>query len=203
MSDLMCAATLVVARHGDAAYVESRFSDEGGSLTAEGRSQARALADLVSSRRVAHVWTSDTSRAVQTAEIVAARLSLGVTVTPALREVDIGGLRGQEFSIDAIHAVTDRWFEGDLEARFAGGESGAEVVGRYRAVLEQIVDQHRGETVLVVSHQTAGGIALPSLAQNVTPSYAEHHLLENGASAELVADNDTWHLTRWGDRQLG
>ena len=202
MSDLMCAATIVVARHGDAAYFESRFSDEGGSLTTEGRAQANLLAELVSNRRLAHIWTSDTSRAVQTAEIVAARLGLGVTATPALREVDIGNLRGQEFSIEAIRVVTDLWFAGDLEARFDGGESGADVVARYRQVLEQVVDQHRGETVLVVGHQTAGGIALPSLAQNVTPSYAEHHLLENGASAELVADNDAWRLTRWGDLTL-
>ena len=74
MSDLMCAARLVVARHGDASYVESYFSDEGGSLTPEGRAQALALATALAGERVAHVWTSDTSRAVQTAEIAAARL---------------------------------------------------------------------------------------------------------------------------------
>lgn len=198
----MCAARLVVARHGDAAYVESRFSDEGGSLTGDGRAQARALADLLAGDRVAHVWTSDTSRAVQTAEIVAARLDLGVTVTPALREVDLGDLHGQEFSLEKIHAVTDRWFSGDLAEAFPGGESGLEVVARYGAALRQVVDEHRGETVLVVAHQTAGGIALPSLANGVTPSWAEHHLLANGASVELVVDADAWRLVRWGDRTL-
>ena len=35
MSDLMCEARLVVARHGDASYVESKFSDEGGNLSAK------------------------------------------------------------------------------------------------------------------------------------------------------------------------
>lgn len=201
MSHLMCAARLVVARHGDASYVESHFSDEGGSLTAEGRDQAAALADGLLTAKVAHIWTSDTSRAVQTAEIAAARLGAGVSVTPALREVDIGDLRGQPFSTDAIEAVTDSWFAGDLERSFAGGESGSQVVARYGGTLLHIADQHRGETVLVIAHQTAAGIALPSLAANVSPVYAEHHLLANGASAELVIDTD-WRLVRWGDRVL-
>ncbi|MFL6158932.1 MAG: histidine phosphatase family protein [Marmoricola sp.] len=199
----MCPTTLVVARHGDAEYLESRFSDEGGSLTTEGRAQAAALARSLSDRRVAHVWCSDTSRAVQTAEIVAAALGVTVSVTPELREVDIGHLRGQDFSTDAIHAVTDRWFDGDLAAGFDGGEDGAAVVARYATVLRAVADQCRGETVLVVTHQTAGCIALPSLARNVAPSYAEHHLLGNGESVELVVDGDDWRLVRWGDRRFG
>ena len=86
MSDLFCAATLVLARHGDTEYVEDWFSDEGGSLTPEGRAQAHVLADSLEQRRVASIFTSDTSRAVQTAEIVAARLRVGVTACKSLRE---------------------------------------------------------------------------------------------------------------------
>jgi len=195
----MCAATLVVARHGDADYVEPRFSDEGGSLNAAGRVQSRALAEGLAGRRVAHVWTSDVSRAVQTAEIAAGLLGVGVTVRKSLREVDIGDLRGQPFSLAALEAVVGRWFDGDLEARFPRGESGAEVVARMRSVLAEIADSHRGETVLVVGHQTAVCIALPSLAVNLAPAWAEHHQLGNGASAELEVD-ETWVLTRWADR---
>jgi broad specificity phosphatase PhoE len=202
MSDLMCAARLVVARHGDASYVESYFSDEGGSLTTEGRAQALALATALAGERVAHVWTTDTSRAVQTAEIAAARLGVGVTVTPRLREVGIGDLLGRPFSIEQIHAVTCAWFDGDLDRAFAGGESGRDVVARYAETLAHVADLHRGETVLVVGHQTAIGIALPSLAGNVSPVYAEHHLLDNGASAELLVDADRWQLVRWGDQTL-
>lgn len=202
MSALQCAATLVVARHGDADYVEKHFSDEGGSLTVAGRDQSVRLAESLQGRRIAHVWCSDVSRSVQTAEIVAARLGVGVTVRKSLREVWIGQLMGQPFSRDAICAVTDRWFDGDLEARFAGGESGLDVVARYRDELASIADQHPGETVLVVGHQTALCIALPSLAANVSPSYAEHHQLDNGESAELLVDAEDWRLTRWAERGL-
>lgn len=194
----MCPATLVVARHGDAEYVDAVFSDEGGTLTATGRTQAAALADRVTGRRIAHVWCSDSARAVQTAEIAAARLGVGVTTRKALREIDVGELLGQPFSVAAICAVTDRWFSGDLAAGFPGGETGTDVVARYAATLAEIADVHRGETALVIGHQTAACIALPSLVRNVTASFADRHRLDNGESAVLVVDSDDWALTDWG-----
>lgn len=197
----MCPATLVVARHGDATYLDEVFSDEGGTLTDLGRAQAAALADELGGHRVAHVWTSDSARAVQTAEIVAGRLGVGVTTRKALREIHVGELHGQPFSIPALCAVTDHWFRGDLGVAFPGGESGADVVARYAATLAEIADLHRGETVVVVAHQTAACIALPSLARNVTPGFADRHRLDTGESAELVIDSDDWALTRWGGTQ--
>jgi broad specificity phosphatase PhoE len=198
VSSLMCPATLVVARHGDAEYVEHVFSDEGGTLTREGRAQAELLAGQLGGRRLAHVWCSDSARAVQTAEIVANRLAVGVTTRKSLREVDVGDLEGQPFSQAAVSAVTDRWYDGDLDAAFPGGESGSDVVTRYAGALAEIADVHRGETVLVVAHQTACCVALPCLAGNVAPAFADQHPLGNGESAELVVDGDAWTLSRWG-----
>jgi broad specificity phosphatase PhoE len=199
VSSLMCPATLVVARHGDAEYVDTVFSDEGGTLSAAGRAQSEALAEELAGRRIAHVWCSDSARAVQTAEIVAGRLGVGVTTRKGLREIHVGELHGRPFSIAAICAVTDHWFEGRVDVRFPGGESGADVVARYAATLAEIADGHRGETVAVIAHQTACCIALPTLARNVTPGFADRHRLDNGESAELVVDSDDWALTRWGD----
>jgi 2,3-bisphosphoglycerate-dependent phosphoglycerate mutase len=198
VSSLMCPATLVVARHGDAEYVDTVFSDEGGTLTPAGRAQAADLSDAVAGRRVAHVWCSDSARAVQTAEIVAGRLGVGVTTRKTLREVDVGDLRGRPFSHADVCAVSDHWFRGDLAAGFPGGETGADVVARYAATLAEIADLHRGETVLVVVHQTAACIALPNVARNLTPAFADRHRLANGEAAELVVDSDDWTLTHWG-----
>ena len=195
MSDLQCAATLVVARHARAAFVEDWFSDEGGSLTPEGRAQARALADSLAGRRVASIFSSDTSRAVQTAEIVAARLRVGVTACKSLREVFLGSMIGGPFDISRIEAVTDQWYAGSLEARFEDGESGAEVVERHRRQFEEIADLHRGETALVIGHQTALGIVVPTLARNVTPAWARDNELANAQCVELENDAAGWVLT--------
>lgn len=198
----MCPATLVVARHADAAYLEDFFSDEGGWLTREGRDQARVLAKALESRRIAHVWSSDAARCVQTAEIVAHALGVGVTTRKSLREVQVGSLNGAPFDVARLRPVTRRWYDGDLAARFPEGESGAEVVARYRDELAAIADQHRGETVLVVAHQTAASLALTVLGGTLSPAYAEAHQLGNAEAAELVVDGDDWRLEAWGPLDL-
>lgn len=202
MSDVHCATTLVIARHGDTDYVEDCFSDEGGWLNADGLAQSRALAESLTGHRIARVWASDTSRAAQTAQIVADLLGVQVLTRRALREIGIGDLLGRPFSTAAIDAVVDRWTAGDLEARFPGGESGGEVVARYRDVLDEIADLHRGETVLVVAHQMATRVAVPALAANLTASYAATHELGNGESLELHLDDDGGRVTRWGAEML-
>jgi broad specificity phosphatase PhoE len=202
VSDLHCPATLVVARHAKAAFVETWVSDEGGSLTPAGRTQAGALADSLRGRRVAAVWCSDASRAVQTAEVAAARLGVGVTARKALREVFIGDLMGQAFDYSRIEAVCEQWYAGTLDACFEGGESGADVVARHREQLEEIADLHRGETVLVIGHQTALGIVVPTLVPGLSVAWARSNELANTESIELENDADGWVLRRWGDRPL-
>jgi broad specificity phosphatase PhoE len=191
VSDLFCAVRLVVARHAEAAFVEDWFSDEGGSLTPGGRRQAAAIGAALTGERVAAVWSSDASRAVQTAEIAAAALGVQVTARKALREVYVGDLLGGPFDVERITDVADRWGPGRLEARFAGGESGAEVVARHRDVLAEIADLYRGEAVLVVGHQMSLGIAVPLLA-GVAPQ--PQHRLGHAEWLELSGDADGWRL---------
>ena len=75
MSDLQCAATLLLAAHGDATY-------DGGLLTPLGSDQAHALGRGLRGARLAGIYASDLAQAVQTAEIVAAETGVPVTVLP-------------------------------------------------------------------------------------------------------------------------
>ena len=202
MSDLHCPATFVVARHAKAAFVEDWFSDEGGSLTPAGRHQAQLLGDSLAGRRLAAVYSSDLSRSVQTAEIIAARHQVAVTACKSLREVFVGSLIGQPFDLDRLQTVTERWYAGSLDARFEGGESAADVVARHQAQLESIADLHRGETVLVVGHQTALGIVVPTMTRGLTAAWARANELDNTESVELERDADGWVLRRWGKRRF-
>jgi broad specificity phosphatase PhoE len=197
VGDLFCAVTVLFARHADAEYVEPWFSDEGGTLTMLGRKQAAELGRSVADRRIARVWCSDISRAVQTAELAAAELGVGVVARKSLREIDIGELRGSEFDVSLIHSMTDRWADGDLAARFRGGESGYDVVDRYRTQLRSIADEHRGETVLVVGHESAACTALAAMC--LTPPYdPARRRLDHGETVEVLGDADGWRLVRWG-----
>ncbi len=198
MTALQCATTLVVARHGEAEYEVSEWDDaEGGSLTTLGRKQAAALADSLAGARVAHVWTSTLARAVQTGEIVAARLGVGVTTRLGLREFGAGDL-DEERDVAEWTAIWERWLAGDLAARVPGGESGQEIADRFGAVLREAADLHPGETVLVVSHGGVTSVGVPALARMRAPATP----LGNCATVEIRADADAWVCHRWGDETV-
>ena len=107
------------------------------------------------------------SRAVQTAEIVAAALGVPVRVRSDLREASVGGFAGRPDGDRLFDCVFLRWLDGDLAASAPAAETGEDVVRRMSAELESAADQFRGETVLVVSHGGAIGVTLPRLAANV------------------------------------
>jgi broad specificity phosphatase PhoE len=195
MSDLHCPATVLVARHGEAEYESDLLSDAGGSLTMAGRSQSAELARSLAAENVSLVYSSPLSRAVQTAEIVAASVGCVVRVREAFAELSVGDLAGEPEA--ALTPVVERWRAGDLTAGVPGSESGEEVVARVRGALEDIADLHRGETVLVISHGWAMGVALPQLANGA----GLRRPLPSCRPVRTHADADGWRCVEWPDDQ--
>lgn len=193
MTSLQCPTTLILARHAEAEYEASEWEDEGGSLTALGRRQAAALGESLARRRVAHVWTSTLARAVQTGEIVAARLGVGVTTRLGLREFSVGEHRGVPLSVDPFVQTYLRWLDGELDVRVPGGETGREIADRFDAVLREVADTHPGETVLVVSHGGVLRLSVPSLCRMQVPPAR----LGNCATIEVGIDADDWVCRSW------
>ncbi len=202
MSDLFCAATVIVARHGEAEYDTELASDDGGSLTLAGRDQGRSLAASLRDRRIAAIWCSDMARAVQTAEIVAAELGLPVRVRPGLREFSVGELAGEPYTDELCRPVFEAWLAGDLGVGFPGAETGDDVVRRVSAELSSMADQYRGETTLVVSHGGVMRLVLPRLAVNVPADFGVAKSFDSCATGELAVDGDGWVLRTWAGSAL-
>lgn len=195
----MCQATLIVARHGEATYDSTDVvSNDGGWLTDRGRQQAADLARSLVGRKIAAVWCSDMSRAVQTAEIAAAVLGVPVKVRAALREVGVGSLDNKPGSMPRFDEQFLRWLDGEVHESLPDGESGADVVRRVSSELESAADLFRGETLLAISHGGAMSLTLPSLASNVPTNYALGRPLANCSTCEVTADADGWTLHSWG-----
>lgn len=198
MSDLQCPVTLLVARHGDATYpVPGVLTDDGGRLTDKGTVQAVELAERLRSRRVAAVFTSTMSRAVETGTVMAERLGAPVRLLDGLQEFSVGDLAGVPYRDPRPQAVFDAWLDGDLSVGCPGAETGLDVVRRYEAALAGIADEFRGETVAVVSHGAVMSLVLPRLADNTPNDLARQRFLPNCVPAEMTADGDGWQLITW------
>jgi alpha-ribazole phosphatase len=146
--------TILLARHGETDWNrDGRWQGHSNtSLNARGRQQAHELADELT-EEIDVVYSSDLARARETAEIVAGRLGLEVQVDPRLRERGFGsweGLTGDEIEQRDGEAL-ERWRAGE-----GPGAPDAEPYGAFAArmgrFLEDVLERHPAEHVLVISH---------------------------------------------------
>ncbi len=122
-------------------------------LNDTGRRQAAELAERMDSAGIASLWSSDLSRARETAEIVGARIGLEPRLDARLREANRGEWEGRRF-IDIEREEPERyaaWRRAGAKFRFPGGESLRDQLERVSAAVEDI--RREGELpALVVCH---------------------------------------------------
>jgi broad specificity phosphatase PhoE len=147
---------LYLARHGQTDDNLQPIRAQGFSdtpLNDTGRRQSAALAERVAPLGIVSLWSSDLSRARETAEIVGARIGLAPRLDPRLREANRGEWEGRLF-IDIKREEPERyaaWLQAGEEFRFPGGESLLEQQQRVLAALEH-VRAARELPALVVCH---------------------------------------------------
>ena len=147
---------ILLARHGETDDNREPIRVQGFTdtpLNDTGRRQAAELAERVADDGVASLWSSDLSRARETAEIVSARIGLPVSLDARLREANRGRWEGRRF-IDIAQDEPDlyaAWLRAGASFRFPGGESLRDQQDRVRAALEGI--ERAGQLpALVVCH---------------------------------------------------
>ncbi|MCW2876105.1 MAG: Fructose-2 6-bisphosphatase-like protein [Sphaerisporangium sp.] len=202
------ATSLLLLRHGETPFsVDRRFSGIGDpDLTPSGVAQAEAAAVRLSRKpyEIDVIVSSPLRRARRTAEAVAARTGLKVAVDDGLREVDFGEWEGQTFT-----EIQRRW-PGELAAWLAdpavappGGESFEQAALRVGDARDRVLFDHKGKTVLVVSHVSPIKLLL-RLALLAPPAalYRMHLDVASLSAVDYFADgpelvralNDTSHL---------
>jgi broad specificity phosphatase PhoE len=176
--------TLLLARHGETDWNRDHRwqGHEGPPLNATGRRQARDLAERV--HDLDAIYSSDTIRVRETAEIVAARHGLGLHTDARLREMSFGVWEGlTRAEIERQHGEDfARWLAGGLPTP-AGGEPDDAVAERVLEALLEIAASHAGERVLVV---TSGGPIRAALARARGLDHAAARLLPRPENCEVV-----------------
>jgi broad specificity phosphatase PhoE len=161
--------TIFLVRHGETEW--NRIGRWQGKtdipLSDVGRAQAQALAARLRDRGVTEIYTSDLSRARETAEIVAS--ALGVTrinFDPRLRERGFGCFEGLTRE-ECAERHTEAWqrYLADRRNTPTDAEPQEEVVARVVAALTSVAESgDRAGHVLVVSH----GAAIRSFVHTIT-----------------------------------
>ena len=134
---------VLLARHGQTddnleplrfqGFRDTRLNDTG-------RRQAAELAERVAGDGIASLWSSDLSRARETAQIVGARIGLEPQLDARLREANRGRWEGHLFREIARSEpqLYRTWMAAGPSFRFPGGESLLEQQRRVAAALSDI-----------------------------------------------------------------
>jgi broad specificity phosphatase PhoE len=134
--------TVLLARHGETDDNREPIRVQGfrdTPLNDTGRAQAAQLADRLAGDGIASLWSSDLSRAHETAEIVGERIALTPRLDPRLREANRGRWEGSLFiDIERDEPELYRaWLRAGESFRFPGGESLREQQDRVAAAVDE------------------------------------------------------------------
>lgn len=150
---------IFLVRHGETEWNKSmRYQGHRDiHLSDEGRRQAEKIAARLSKENIDAAYSSDLSRALETAKTISKFHNLTVNIVTELKETNFGRWEGLTYKeIDEqFHEVMDGWRTNPLETKIPGGESLGDVAKRCRTGMEKIINENPGKNVLVVAH---GGI---------------------------------------------
>lgn len=139
---------LYIVRHGQTDSNAARIiQTPDASLSAQGRDQARRLAQRMSLAGIARIVSSDFPRAIETANTTAAMIGLTVESEPSLRERDFGDLRGRAYDSLGFNPFSEDFAPPNGESRPVFRQR----VAQAWAQIARYADETRGN-LLVVTH---------------------------------------------------
>ncbi|MCX6055285.1 MAG: histidine phosphatase family protein [Chloroflexi bacterium] len=159
-------------------------------LNQVGTQQAQNLAEKLAADTFDAIFSSDLSRAVQTAEILGNRLHVMVCIDPRLREINHGIWEGM--SLDEVKKkYADDFVRGAQDPtsiRAQGGESILEVAKRMAQSAREIQQAYPNGKVLIISH----GLAVSTLycqVKGISLNEVYQHIPDNTSPVIVTWDS--------------
>ncbi len=193
---------LIVVRHGETAWNADRRMQGHVDvpLSEVGRQQARAVAAHLAAEPIDRIYSSDLQRALATAETIRGRRGIALITDVRLREIHMGTFQGMtQGEAREKHAEAwERFFIHDAEFALPGGQSRAQKQLEIADFMEEVVRDHPGRRLVVVTH---GGILIAMLRHvlHLSPSHHFRVSIDNAGIQRFLYARETWYLVSWGE----
>ena len=147
---------LFLVRHGDTKLnsAERFWGQTDVELSAAGIRQAERLRDRLATQKIDVIYTSNLSRALVTAKIIASNHPSDIITCAELREINFGKFEGLTFKeISQLYPeATKLWSNWSLKLKFPEGEGVDELNTRVSKFLDRLQKHTPEETILIVAH---------------------------------------------------
>lgn len=184
---------LIVVRHGYSVTNAAKCytGQKEVPLTDEGYRQAACVGKhLTETEHIDAVYSSDLSRAMDTARPTAEGAGVEIVSTPLLRELDVGIFEGMPYEdVQKNYAEVMAARAANPSYPCPGGESFADLFARISGVIDEILSRHEGKTIAVFTH--GGGVRCIDCkahggSYREAPSY---HIIDNAAITVYEVEN--------------
>jgi len=193
---------LCIVRHGETAWnAEHRVQGQlDVPLNGIGQAQALAASKILSKEKFDAIYSSDLSRARQTAEPTAGFLSMKIIFDRDLRERHYGIFERLTYAEVKVRYPEDyaRFDARDPEYAFRTGEKLQDFYDRSIAVISRIAKQHEGQHVLVFTH---GGVLdmFYRYATGLSISAERKFGIPNAGLNRIELSSTGWQIRSWAD----
>ena len=173
-------------------------------LNDQGREEARLAGEWLRGETIHAAYTSPLSRARDTAQAIARHHQLPVTDLPGLSDLCYGDWEGLPLAeVKVRYAELYRqWETAPATVRFPGGETLDEVKDRALKAVEEVVQRHPGQVILLAAHRAVNKVLIAALigldnshfwriGQDTT---AVNRFAWTGDTWQIMGLNDTCHL---------
>ena len=184
---------IIFLRHGQAKNNTDRVlagRTEGVPLTNAGIKQAKNTAQLLEHMHISAIYSSPIQRAKHTAEIVGNQNSLDVITDDRLIELDMGKFTGLPYDeiINSHGNVFMKFYNGELEIAHNGVETFSEVKKRVLGIVEHVIEKHRDENIVLVTHMDPIKAMLSTII-DISPTNLFELIIAN-ASLNIFREKD-------------
>jgi probable phosphoglycerate mutase len=200
------ATELLFIRHGETDWNrQQRFQGQiDVPLNAMGHAQAARLGQRLAAETHDALFSSDLTRARETAAPMAAAWGRQPVLVPGLREQSFGVLEGLDVpTIKQQHAALwQQWLEHRADFALPGGESLRQFHARVIDAVRQLVADAAGQRLVIVTHggvldmlwRTANGLPLDGLRACEIPNTGLNRLRWAGGTLHIDSWADEAHL---------
>lgn len=198
------ATRILAVRHGETAWnVDTRIQGHLDiPLNDTGRWQARRMGAALADEAIDAIYSSDLSRAHETALALGQAVGVPVQTDRGLRERSFGAFQGLTFKEIEARSPEEalRWRKRDPAFGPAGGETLAGFYARVVETATALAQQHPGQTIALVAH---GGVldCLYRAASRVDLQAPRTWELGNASINRLLYTGEGFILVGWADTQ--
>jgi alpha-ribazole phosphatase len=153
---------LYLTRHGEVVNHGVYNGQNDVDITPKAIQQMERLRDRLADKNLRAAYSSDLIRTRKGAEIIAQPHGLAPRAFPEFREVNFGRWQGLSYAqvMERYPADIPQWLSDVENFRIPEGETMTEVRQRSMPKLQELIEHHRGEEILLVCHGALNRVIL-------------------------------------------